>query len=310
MSISLLIFAVLFYIISCIRVRQLHAVSMHLYLLLSMCCGVTACYGLSWWIIGGVVVFYVISFFMECYYYSIWLPQAALESEWVCYSTKMELIPTDPKNFIALDIEFYDNTTKELEALGFQKIGDYDMVPHSKAFPDRKCFFRYLKNTDNTVIAMLFHQRTLKPNDLFPKNFNYHSIVLFTEFEDHTFLQTANVSELNPIQEVEGEVCQWLPIDSSVNELIDAHETKIKIICEEKNLKPLQISTFTDLEQSCSREHELLLHDRLKKGGFTENELKDCYDKRILNSSKNQEMYIKSYRELAQKKLEEHTPPK
>ncbi|MDR1923889.1 MAG: hypothetical protein LBQ66_05910 [Planctomycetaceae bacterium] len=196
-----------------------------------------------------------------------------LRIEWLYYSAEVELIPVVLEDFFPINLEFYDSATRQLESFGFRFFGDYENLAHTKAFPEQRTCFRFLINTECDVVAKIFHQRVLNPkNSLAPKN-DYMLVEFATEFDDNTILLTANAEEANPLRLIKGMILQYMPHETPLDELLSIHETKFQHICEQNNTKPIEVKTFSDLSEYCVREHEVLVQDRRKKGGYTNEEL-------------------------------------
>jgi hypothetical protein len=64
--------------------------------------------------------------------------------------------PVDPSDFPDRDIKFYDGIAKELAALGFEILGDFEDAASIQEDPSKKSFVRFALGAHGTIAAMWF----------------------------------------------------------------------------------------------------------------------------------------------------------
>jgi hypothetical protein len=222
--------------------------------------------------------------------------KAQLEAEWKLYSSDFECVSADPSEFTWLDLDYYDTTQRELESLGFQKVGDYELLPQTRAFPETRTFSRQFINEEQDIGALIINMRVVKPKNLFERSINRRIVEFSSEFSDGTILDTNNTRGVNPIVEIDGiELVMFKPT-ISLEKLLDAHEERMEAICETKEVDVVIFRNASEMLAANEREFLLFRKDRKEKGGFTEPEIAE--NVRIVSSylsNKDDEDGIKIY---------------
>jgi hypothetical protein len=199
--------------------------------------------------------------------------KAQLEAEWKLYSSDFECVSADPSEFTWLDLDYYDTTQRELESLGFQKVGDYELLPQTRAFPETRTFSRQFINEEQDIGASIINMRVVKPKNLFERSINRRIVEFSSEFSDGTILDTNNTRGVNPIVEIDGIELVMFESTISLEKLLDAHEERMEAICETKEVDVVVFRNASEMLAANEREFLLFRKDRKEKGGFTESEI-------------------------------------
>ncbi|MDJ1182253.1 hypothetical protein [Roseofilum casamattae] len=158
------------------------------------------------------------------------------------YSQPHEFIIVDARDFVHLNLRFYDRTQEQLESLGFEKLADIEDVTMSEA--DRTklpVLTRVMLSRDRRTVASIF----IIPGG--PR-----IVALESEFPESTFLVTNNTLGFNaslPIPEIE---YLEFPRNTSIPELVKYHCIRIQAL--NANTPALIIRDF---DEAIAMEHRL-----------------------------------------------------
>jgi hypothetical protein len=228
-----------------------------------------------------------------------------LKREWKFYLSDFESVTANPIEFTWLDLNYYDSVQRELESFGFKKIGDYENLSHTRAFPELRYFSRLFNNTHYDIIVEVGQNRYVKPKRECEKKSDLRTVCFATEFSDGMFLETSNGLGVNAFQEVEGLIIRKFSPSTPLKTLIDTHREEIKKICETKNVNIILIRNAEELYASEKREFLLLCKDRRKKCGFTPNEAAQFFTQiPDINDDTLRPIYVSEYNKQVQKNIQ------
>jgi hypothetical protein len=264
-----------FLVLSLLLLRFKRGIAMQFMLLVSfLSCLIFCRLPVIGWVGHGVLMVVV--------YYCLWsfllkrftkaLAKEQLDKEWMIYSSEYETVPADPNEFTWLDLNYYDTKQRELEALGFQKVRDTELLSQTRSFPETRTFNRSMLNTEQDIAADICQIRVVKPKNIQERSINVRTVSFNSEFSDGTFLETHNAKGAMPIEEINGIILQMFAPNTPLEDLLDAHEEKIETICETKNVEVVLRRTIQEFVAAAEREFRLFRNDRSEKGGFTEAE--------------------------------------
>jgi hypothetical protein len=267
------IVAIAFFAFSLLSFLCKREILMHLTMLISLLSCLFCCLwaGLGWNCVKVVIVYGVVWWLLINQYIKA-IVKAQLEAEMKLYSSDFEYVPVDPFEFTWLDLDYYDTTQRELESLGFKKVGDYELLPQTRAFPQTRTFNRTFINEEQDIVASITNMRAVKPKNLFERSINYRIVEFSSEFSDGTFFEINNTRGINPITEVGGIAMLMFDPTISIEKLLEAHEESIETICETKELDVVVYLNASEQLAAAEREFLLLRKDRQKKCGFTVSE--------------------------------------
>ncbi|OJJ26353.1 hypothetical protein BI308_07005 [Roseofilum reptotaenium AO1-A] len=185
---------------------------------------------------GGIWTFIISLFMLQNASHSTDVNQAAeelLDYHKKIYSQQHEFVQVDAQDFSHLDLKFYQQTQRQLERLGFEKLADMEDVTISKANRSQpRILIRVMLSRDRRTVAGIFHfplpllVKALQAIGLAPKGGK--TIDLESEFEDGTFLTTSNTQGFDnssPFPKIER---QQLPGTASISELVRAHRIRVR----------------------------------------------------------------------------------
>lgn len=150
------------------------------------------------------------------------------------YSARHELVPAKVADFPWLDRAYYDATERELAAMGFRTLGDYEDRTMSRIYPSMRTFIRWMASRDGTVSAGIYHfrmrgwQGVLSSIGIFPKP--VRCVDLETEMADGVFAVTANILGRDLSSAVQGISRVHLPPGSGVGELLAKHAEHVETL--------------------------------------------------------------------------------
>ena len=186
----------------------------------------------------------------------------------------------DPKDFPFLDLEFYDDTQKNFERLGFRHIADIENVTISKEFPSFRTFNRCMLSEDGAVTLGIFHvrirgwMRILQVIRIIKPDIMYHVTELETELSDGRFVVTANGKETNSMTSPPEIITQNLTYRITKEELLKTHMDAIHEIQErDPNVTTLKFSTYEELEESGNRMRKIRHEFKKARGYITKEEI-------------------------------------
>jgi hypothetical protein len=230
------------------------------------------------------------------------LAKEQLEKERKLYSSDFECVSADPLEFTWLDLNYYNTKQRELESLGFQKIGDFELLPQTRAFPETRTFSRKFINTEQDIEAAITHSRVVKPKNVFERSLDARIVEFSSEFSDGMFLETNNARGVSPIVEFGGIEMLMFEPTISLEKLLDVHEEKIEAICETKKVDVVVFRNASEQLAAAKREFLLICKDRQKKGGFTESENARIASYLKLNNDAGVKAYLSEYTRQARKR--------
>ncbi len=252
--------------------------------------------------ISGTIFFYLLVWAGQVNWFVKLIAGDQLRKEWACYLAEFEAEPTDPGEFTWLDLGFYDEKQRELEALGVNKVRDYELLHFTRAFPEMRNFSRILINAERDIEVSVTQTKFVKPKTFFERHFNNYIVEFCSEFSNGSFLNTNNAQGINPLGNMEGYTFQQFPPDTPLADILEAHESEVESICERNDVTVLSHPTERDMLASGARQHLILRRDRQKKGGFTLQEMSEITD---FPADEGAKAYIAEYRKQAEKIIEQ-----
>ncbi len=234
-----------------------------------------------------------------------WAAREQIRKEWACYLADFEIESINPHEFTWANLDYYDEKQREMEALGFVKVGDYELLHFARAFPELRFFGREFMSAEHDIGASVSQHKFSKPKTIFERLIDNRYVAFCSEFSDNTFLETNNAEGVQPLGNMEGYTFQQFPPSTPLADLLEAHKTAVANICEQDGVEVLIHATERDMLDAAVRQHLILRRDRQKKGGFTPEELAVIFPGFRDQHTK---QYINEYRQQAKKIVEQGTP--
>jgi hypothetical protein len=180
------------------------------------------------------------------------------------FAGRHEFERVSPSDIPDLDPILYDDAQAALERLGFSVLADIEDKTLSKIYPDMRTFIRVMVGGNGTIIAGLY-QLKIRPwpfgwlKKLLAQPPEPCFIVdLETEFNNDTYLVTNNSLGLDNTGEPEAIYKVQLPVESTLEELLNQHAAAIAQWHEEvPDMKPLSHPTFEAVIEAQHRMQEL-----------------------------------------------------
>jgi hypothetical protein len=195
------------------------------------------------------------------------------------FSGEHEYRDVVPADFPYADVAFYDRVQKELEAIGFRRVGDVEDLTLSRVYPERRTFVRLLVDDAALIRVGAFHLRArgglvgvfatigVVPRDL-------HVVELVTELPRGRFLITAptkGLDRLDPPPEVS---VDRLPPGTSLKELVAHHKQRIADQLRKNPAQsPVEVRDRDSVMASVQRGHVVASEHRQKVGRLSKDEL-------------------------------------
>jgi hypothetical protein len=275
---------------------------MHITLLISFLSCFACWNSLGWFCLLTVIVYGFVWVILIKQYIRA-LAREQLKKDWKFYSSDYECVSVDPLEFTWLDLDYYDTTQRELESLGFQKNGDFELLPQTRAFPHMRTFSRKFINTEQNIGAIIAHSRIVKPQNESERLFDFRIVKFSSEFSDDTFLETDNARGVSPILEIGG--IEMLMFEPTIpfEELLDIHKKKIESICETKKVNVVIYRNAQEMSAASKRRFLLFCKDRREKGEFTESEKDRIISySNLKNNDAGVKIYFSEYHKQARKR--------
>ncbi len=219
------------------------------------------------------------------------------------YIEKHEVEDINANEYRDLDLNFYDETRKEFERLGFRHICDSINKTVLKAVPNSRTFIRVMLGRDQFTAVGIFNLRFqgfLRIVQLFgviPRNMK--TIDLETEFEDGSFISTttANFALMNTHPKIYRESLRQA---TSIEKLIEIHNERIGKHETEFNTRPVLVKDKHEIQKSQDRFTRLQSQYRKNVGGIVTKEEMDKITEgtglRKIGEEVQKEMEKKKYR--------------
>jgi len=156
-----------------------------------------------------------------------------------------------------LDVGFYEQTTAELQSLGYRKLEDYVDLTAEKAAPWAVTLLRALLSRDGTVMAGVYQVRLRSWARLLQLigvlSRKMQVIDMDTELSDGTFITTGNEPMAGKTAEVPG-ISRLIVPHASVPQMQAAHTEHVaRTLAVKPGVTPLRFASFADLCKSQDR---------------------------------------------------------
>jgi hypothetical protein len=265
--------SLLFFVSSILLLRFRRGIAMQISLLISFllyffCCHLVV-FGFVWCDLIVVFVYVLVwKILIKKYVKALAIEQLTRELKF--YSSDFEIAFVESCEFMWLNLDYYEAKQHELELLGFRKVCDFEFLPQTRAFPEMRSFVRLLINAEYNIKASIIQIRAAESKTMSVRRGEICMIDFISEFSDGVFLRTQNMKSVTPILEVNEIVIQSFESDVLLEELLYAHEKKIKSISDIKNVGVIFYRAVEEMFDSSKREFQLLCQARQRKSGLTE----------------------------------------
>jgi hypothetical protein len=185
--------------------------------------------------------------------------------------SKFEYAPADARRFRHLDLAFYDDLRKNLEAQGYRHVGDRENLSLRKPSIPRT-FIRYLIGPDNTTMAAIYH---FKPGWMLGVLGAKDSKVLDLEtwFSNGSFVCTSNAEmagKLNTPPEINA---LRLPAATTWEMLLQTHERRVsEYLAAHAGVAPVKLESMDDVHRAQDEQQRIKAEFR-RQTGLTKEEL-------------------------------------
>lgn len=184
-----------------------------------------------------------------------------------------------PADFPYADVGFYDRVQKDLEALGFHKLGDVEDLTLSRVYPETRTFVRVMVDDAALIRAGAFHLRPrggltglFSVLGVLPRH--VHVVELVTELPRGRFLVTAPTRGLDRLDPPPEAKVDRLAPGTPVKELVEHHRRRIQ-----EHLRahaahtPVSMDSLASVLASVQRGHLAASNHRQKIGRLSKDEL-------------------------------------
>lgn len=153
-----------------------------------------------------------------------------------------------------LDEVFYEQTTKELERLGFVPQADYVNVTLQRAMPNATTILRSLIGDEGRIMSAVYHLRATTP----AKIFQSRNVEMETEFTDGTFATTSTASRAAKTSEFPGISRRFTEQGTTPADLLNAHQRHVaEMLTDKQGVEPVIMRDAAELYASQDRLHML-----------------------------------------------------
>lgn len=190
-----------------------------------------------------------------------------LDNAKVINSSKLEYAEVDPADLPWVDHTFIQKNTEKMAADGFEHLVDYENLTVAKQFPNMRIFSRVFTGDNGTIIGLIIHTKISGLVALLkPAQKNIKTIVLRTEFEDGTFLDTNNSAGLNMLNPFPGVTLNRMDPGTSFETILSTHRASLQDICSKQNKSPKRLLSKDAVMDLLDRIRELNNEYRRKVG--------------------------------------------
>lgn len=134
------------------------------------------------------------------------------------YGEIHEFRPAADRDYARIDLHYYDTTTSDLEAKGFQHLGDI-VDTTAERILDASPVIRCFTSPDGTTGVAIYDFRD--PNNT--RSAGMKICDVSTEFSDQTHLITSNTSEADLMTPAIGLETRRHPLHTTIDQLLDLH---------------------------------------------------------------------------------------
>jgi hypothetical protein len=195
------------------------------------------------------------------------------------YKKRHQYIEVDSSDFSFLDLRYYDETAAILEAEGFKRLGDFEDVTLTMAFPTTRTFVRSLVNADGSIRVGIYHSKRRGLGSLFLGVTGVRSVKVVdfeSEFSDGRFLLTSNAALASSIAQSPAILCEYLPSSTPMTEMLNLHRQRVAEY-QEAHPQVLLEKVFTLRQLFASQNRMMAITSRFRRllgGGITEEEIR------------------------------------
>ena len=196
----------------------------------------------------------------------------------ILYGQKHERRAVEASTFRHLDLKFYERVERELTALGFHYLGDYELADLKGTAQDPGCFLRAMASADGVVMAAAYqhHGRKwwLRMLMWFLTRDGMKVVDLETEFSDGSFVATGTcpiVARVKLPPEIDG---VQLPHKTPLPEMLANHLARVEArlhVHPELTVRP--VTTLEECHAAQERQDAIKAAFRQQLGGMTREEL-------------------------------------
>jgi hypothetical protein len=195
------------------------------------------------------------------------------------YQRWHQYVEVDPTDFSFLDLRYYDDTAASLEAEGFKRLGDFEDLTLTMAFPTTRTFVRSLVSSDGSIRVGIYHSKHRGLGSVFLGLVGVGSAKIIdfeSEFSDGHFLLTSNATLASSITQPPEILCEYLPSSTPITEMLNVHRQRV---AEYQRAHPqvLPERVFTLRELFASQNRMMAIKSRFRRslgGGITEEEMR------------------------------------
>ena len=181
--------------------------------------------------------------------------------------------------FTQCDLAWYDDRRRELEALGFTYLADFEDVTISRSLTtSQPTFMRVLTAAEGDVCACIYQvtSSVVTPESNGAAEIRETFCVEFeTEFSDGTFLLTTPTREVDLTDEVPGIRRIRPAFEETVEERLRRHREELAMyLGNHRDTQPIAVRTWDDLLAQMHRCQGLKIRHRETTGWISEEELR------------------------------------
>lgn len=157
---------------------------------------------------------------------------------------RFDYVPARAEQFAHLDLAFYDNARRHLEAAGYSFLADEENVTLKMNVGERT-FLRVLVGREQTTVAFLYHFKVRKPG------VNDGKVVdLESWFSNGQFVTTSNAARAGMFDSPPGIHSLHLPAESSWDEIRQAHDKQItEYLGSNPGVEPVRLRNMEDVRR-------------------------------------------------------------
>ncbi len=185
--------------------------------------------------------------------------------------TRFEYISVEARNFKRLDLAFYDEGRRHLEAQGYRFLDDQENVTLRRR-SGTHTFLRILLSSDQTIMADFYHfipPWTFRLLGAKPAKV----LDLETWFSDGCFVCTSNAEMAGKLESPPAIDAARMPAGTSWDMLLQAHRNRVaKYLANHRDAKPVKLQGMANVRRAQDEQQRIKAEFR-KRTGLSKTEL-------------------------------------
>ena len=209
-------------------------------------------------------------------------------------ASSLRLERVNASDYKLVDHTFYEHKQNELISLGFNPVGDFNVITGHASDNSMRCFIRALISHDGCYVAACYHPRPKFLLGLLARIFSGKLgkvTEIETEFSDDTILVSTTCPKMRLFDPPPLLLRGHYPEKTQTSELLNIHKNKVAVyLSKNPGVYIRKVSDTAGLERLQARDHDIKAVYRKMIGGLSAEEIRrfSLFGKKRANELKGQ----------------------